>query len=59
MNLLDCVVTKIVSGPHERSSGFWSIEVKQNCWGREESNILYFETKEEAEAVKVGYKYQA
>ncbi len=61
MNLLDHFVTEIIGKPyyHDYGSGNfkWWVKVKATCYGHETKNTLMFNTKEEADSVKIGYKF--
>lgn len=57
MNLLDATVTKVIGEPQFKY-GKWFIKVEANCYGSPTESDLMFSTKEEAEAVKVGYIFQ-
>jgi hypothetical protein len=60
MNLLDAVVTKVLSGPtFETYNGvsWWEVKVEYECWGSKSETCLTFPTKEDAETVAVGYKF--
>lgn len=57
MNCVDCVVTKVKSDPKKDNYGFWFVEVDFGSYGHLSSTTLYFDTKRDAEKVKVGYKF--
>jgi hypothetical protein len=60
MNLLDAVVKKVLSEPkfvEYNGYQWWEIEVEYDCYGALSKTKLTFKTKEEAEKVKVGYKF--
>jgi hypothetical protein len=63
MNLLDAYVTKILSEPNFNSDyarqgvTWWEIMVEYDSYGVKDSRTLSFDTKEKAEAVKVGYHF--
>ena len=56
MNLLDAVVTKILSEP-EFKYYKWFVDVEYECYGVIDDTSLMFETKEEANGVKIGHKF--
>ena len=61
MNYLDGYVEEVLSEPHydDYGSGIfrWWVEVSYICEGTESTTTLMFDTREEAEAVKPGYKF--
>ena len=59
MNLLDAVVTEVLSEPYLSKYGDdgWFINVEYNCWGDKSEGVLYFKTKEEAESITKGYTF--
>lgn len=61
MNYLDGYVEEVLSEPYydDYGSGIfrWWVEVSYVCEGTESTTILMFDTREEAEAVKPGYKF--
>lgn len=57
MNLLDATVTEIIGEP-ELKYGKWFIKVKADCWGAVTESSLMFSSKEQALAVKPGYKFE-
>lgn len=61
MNYLDGYVEEVLSEPYydDYDSGIfrWWVEVSYTCEGTESTTILMFDTREEAEAVKPGYKF--
>lgn len=61
MNYLDGYVEEILSEPYydDYGSGIfrWWVEVSYVCYGIGAVTTLMFDTKEEAEAVKPGYKF--
>lgn len=57
MNILDAKVTKIIGKPHYEYNRWW-IEVECiDIGGRSRDNLM-FDTKEEAEAVQPGHRFQ-
>lgn len=61
MNLLEHYVTKIIGEPycHDYSSGNfkWWLKVEAICYGYKCENTLMFDTKEDADKVKIGYMF--
>lgn len=61
MNYLDGYVEEVLSEPYydDYGSGIfrWWVEVSYICEGTESTTTLMFDTREEAEAVKPGYKF--
>lgn len=61
VNYLDGYVEEILSEPYydDYGSGIfrWWVKVSYVCEGTESTTILMFDTREEAEAVKPGYKF--
>lgn len=61
MNYLDGYVEEILSEPYydDYGSGVfrWWVKVSYVCEGTESTITLMFDTREEAEAVKPGYKF--
>lgn len=61
VNYLDGYVEEVLSEPYydDYGSGIfrWWVEVSYICEGTESTTILMFDTREEAEAVKPGYKF--
>lgn len=58
MNLLDCVVTKILSEPFYEY-GKWFLKVEYKCYGNSAETSLMFREKQYAEQVEIGYKFQS
>lgn len=56
MNLLECYVTEVLSNPYEKYSKWW-VDVNYECWGLDGSTNLMFDSEQEAEKVKKGYKF--
>ena len=56
MNLLDAIVTKILSEP-EFKYYKWFIDVEYECYGVKDDTSLMFNSEEEARGVKIGYKF--
>lgn len=65
MNLVDCYVTKVLSEPEYidkyAAEGliWWQVSVEYDSYGRLSETRLTFKTKEDADAVKMGYVFQA
>ncbi len=60
MNLLGCVVTKVISAPIHRISehgDYWYVAVESECYGDVSETRLIFNSKEEAEKVAVGFRF--
>ncbi len=58
MNLLECTVTEVLSIPFEDYEKWW-VRVEYNCYSVTSSTQIMFDTKEEAEKVKEGFKFMA
>lgn len=58
MNVVDCTVLKVLSSPYEKC-GCWCVDVKFDCWGNISDGTVHVFTKEEADKVITGYKFQA
>jgi hypothetical protein len=56
MNTVNAVVTKVTSSPQIEFNKWW-VDVECNSHGKIFNTRLMFETKEEAEKVDVGYKF--
>lgn len=66
MNLVDCVVTKVLSGPYEyKDEGWedivdtWFVDVEYNSYGAISKTTLMFASREKAESITEGYKFTA
>lgn len=57
MNLIEHVVTKVLSASYYNR--FWCVDVEADAYGHVSKTTLYFNTKEQADDVKVGYKFDA
>lgn len=57
MNLIDAEVTKVIGEPYPRFLKWWIKVESIDMGGLSEDNLM-FDTKEEAEAVQPGYKFQ-
>lgn len=58
MNLVDCYVTKIISEPYYEYNRWW-VDVMYESWGAESKSQLMFDSKEQAESVKIGHHFLA
>ena len=57
MNILGAIVTKIIDDkPRFKYDKYW-ISVEYKCYGIKNSMDLFFNSKEEASKVTVGYKF--
>jgi len=56
MNLVEAIVTKVLREPFEDYNKWW-VKVEYICYGSKSETELMFKTKEEAEKVKIGYKF--
>lgn len=57
MNMLDAIVTKVLSAPY-LLYGRWWVDVEYNCYGKtSETNIMCYSAYE-ATNVKVGFIFQ-
>ncbi|ULG01510.1 hypothetical protein phiA019_0165 [Aeromonas phage phiA019] len=57
MNLVDAVVTKVLSKPHFKYN-YWFVDVEYNSYGRTSKTNVMCSNKESAKAVKVGYTFK-
>lgn len=57
MNLLDAWVTELYGSPYN-AYGKWWVPVYADCEGVEISTKIMCNTKEEADKISVGYKFQ-
>ena len=53
MNTIDAEVIEILSEPRTKYDKWW-VDVRINSWGHKSTNTLMFDTKEEAESIKIG-----
>lgn len=58
MNLVDCVVTKVIKEPYKRNN-VWYVEVEYDCYGHKDKTTLMFNSEKKAICVKKGYKFTA
>ncbi len=56
MNLVDCVVTQILSDPYIAYDKWW-VKVKYNSYGREDVSTIMADTIEEARLITIGTKF--
>lgn len=56
MSPIKAIVEEVHTEPYE-GYGRWWVKVKYNCYSVKSKTLLMFETKEEAEKVKIGYKF--
>jgi len=57
MNLLDAVVTEIISEPYFAYDKWW-VKVKYNCYGSISETELMFYKENHAKELKVGYTFK-
>ena len=57
MNIVQCTVTKVLSEPY--FNHIWCVDVDADSWGNVQKTTVYCKTKEQADNVKVGYKFEA
>lgn len=63
MNLLDAVVTKVLSEPKyvdeyaKDGITWWEVKVEYDCWGQVSEGTLTCKTEDEAKEIKVGYEF--
>lgn len=57
MNLLDAFVTHRQGEVYFKYDKWWT-PVEYVCWGRPGQGSIMSDTKEEAEAIKIGHKFQ-
>lgn len=57
MNLIDAVVTKVLSKPYFKYN-YWFVEVEYNSYGRTSKTNIMCSTEETARAIKVGHTFQ-
>ncbi len=57
MNLIDAKVTKVIGKPYYKYFKWW-IKVESIDMGGQTTDNLMFDTKEEAERIQPGYKFQ-
>lgn len=56
MNLIEGTVTKILGEPFEAFTRWW-VKVEYDAYGRLSETELMFSTKEKAESVTIGFKF--
>ena len=57
MNIVDAVVTKVLSEPHLLFNKYW-VDVEYNGYGVISKTNIMCSTEEAAKAIKVGYTFQ-
>lgn len=58
MNLIDAVVTKVLSEPYLLYNNYWFVDVEYNSYGITSKTNVMCSNEESAKAVKVGYTFQ-
>jgi hypothetical protein len=58
MNLVDCVVVRVLAQPRYEY-GHWWVKVRYNSWGRESETEIMCDTLMKAEDIAVGHKFEA
>lgn len=58
MNLIDAVVTKVLSEPYLLYNKYWFVDVEYNSYGITSKTNVMCSNEEPAKAVKVGYTFQ-
>ena len=58
MNLVDAVVTKVLSEPYLLYNKYWFVDVEYNGYGVISKTNIMCSTEEAAKAIKVGYTFQ-
>lgn len=59
MNLVDIKVLEVLGKPRQsKDKRYWTVSVKVNSWGKVYETSIIKPTKNEIEAVGVGYTYQ-
>jgi len=66
MNLVDCVVTRVIKEPYqykgegcEQLTECWFVDVEYDSWGVTSVTSLMFMSREKAESITEGYKFTA
>lgn len=54
MNLIDAVVTEIISPVYSQYGKYW-VKVEVMSWGRKSETVLMFNSEDEAREVYIGY----
>lgn len=57
MNLVDAVVTKVLSEPYLLFNKYW-VDVEYNCYGVISKTNIMCSTEETAKAIKAGYTFK-
>ena len=58
MNLIDAVVTKVLSEPYLLYNNYWFVDVEYNSYGVISKTNIMCSTEESAKAIKVGHTFQ-
>ncbi|MGZ8887935.1 MAG: hypothetical protein ACXW1D_00085 [Halobacteriota archaeon] len=58
MNLVDCVVTEVLSAPMEKYNRWW-VKVEYDGWGSTSTSEIMCNSFEDAMKVDVGHKFLA
>lgn len=58
MNLIDAVVTKVLSEPYLLYNKYWFVDVEYNSYDITSKTNIMCSTEESAKVVKVGYTFQ-
>lgn len=56
MNVLNAVVTEVMSDPYE-AYGKWWVKVAYDCWGIISQSSVMLDSYDEAAAVSKGYQF--
>lgn len=64
MNLVDCVVTRVLGTPvhHDCDGdlfGYWTVKVEYDSWGTVSETNLVLRSEHEANGVREGHKFLA
>jgi hypothetical protein len=57
MNLVTCTVTKVLSEPYFKY--LWCVDVEADSWGCVQRTTVHCATKEQADKVRIGYKFES
>ena len=58
MNLVDAVVTKVLSEPYLLYNKYWFVDVEYHSYGQVSETNIMCSTEEIAKAIKAGYTFQ-
>jgi hypothetical protein len=58
MNTTEHTVTKVLSEPYFNYA-VWMVDVEADSWGSIQKTTVYCKTKEQANSVNIGYKFEA